>query len=351
MKTLILILTLYLSSITITSGACAYFNRPCQEKAEGEAATCNGDTTIVRPTGTGSKQFCVDSSWHPLTETSLSNCVEIKLQTPTAADGYYLITPSGGDTITYCLGMSQPDGPFTRIFDVRMQYSSPTIHNLTINDMNVEYKKLYFVDKGTSYIDYADGGNDRWKGSGFGTYYMLLRMDTMFYYFTPLHSNSYLRLSSHAESPKTEFPRSQLYDQIVTSRVCMVSDDHVANICYNSFKMHLPVPEVHLNLFTDLETINGNTYNGNAYSYYFYIYGGSCNSSCITCAGRNECLSCTSGNLHCPSVSSSPLTGNCDSDCSACQIGGKNSFPVSSILCQGKLYIYIYINMYIYIYI
>ena len=345
MKPLILILILYLASITLTSGACAYFNRQCQEVAQGAAATCNGPFTIVRPTGSG-KEFCVDDNWHTLTETSQPNCVEIKLQTPTAADGYYLITPSGGDTITYCLGMSQPDGPFTRIFDVRMQYSSPTIFNLTINDMNVDYKKLYFVDKGTSYIDYSDSGVDRWRGCGFPTYFMLLRMNTMFYYFTPLHSNNYIKLSSHAEFPKTPIPRDQLYGKIVTSRVCKVAADDVSNICYDSFKMHLPSPGMHLNTFTDVETISGNTYNGNSYSYYFYIYGGSCHTSCTTCAARNECLSCPPGNLLCPSVSSSPHTGTCELNCPSCQIGGKNTFSVSSTLCQGKLYI-----LYIYIYI
>ena len=341
MKPLILILTLYLSSIPLTSGACAYFNRQCQEVAQGATATCNGPFTVVRPTGSG-KEFCVDNSWHTLTETSQPNCVEIKLQTPAAADGYYLITPSGGATVTYCLGMSQPDGPFTRIFDVRMQYSSSEKHNLTINDLNVEYKKLYFVDKGNSFIDFGDSGNN-WRGSGFPTYFMLLRLDAMFYYFKPTSTNNYIKLSRHAESPKTPFPRNQLYDKIVTSRPCKVGSSSVSDICFDSFKMHLPSPGVHLNLFTDLETISGNYYSGNHFSYYFYIYGGSCHSNCNTCAARNECLSCLPGNIHCPTVSSSPLIGTCDSDCSTCQIGGKSTFLVSSTHCQGKLYINIYI--------
>ena len=335
----IILVVLYLPYI---GSICKYFNRPCQEN--NSPPGCTGDLTYVRPSGTpGINEICIDGSWNTYIETTSNNCYQIKQLLPTAVDGYYLITPSGGNTITYCLGMGWTDGPYTRIHDIKNYRAPPGTSPISISDMGVNYNKLYFVDKGTTLYDYAYAAGNFWRNEGFATELIALKFNSTYYSFLP-------EFFSQPATPKVNLQRSSLYDTIDSKSLgkqCNVGYTAKFGLCFSEFKMHLPNKGLRLVRMIDSEGYNGANIGDNQYIYDFYIYVASCDPGCVTCKAKHQCYtSCDTGYLKCDNLGLGPSIIACKSNCNDCIIDGNNTYE-SSQVCLSKyhIYIYIYIRM------
>ena len=316
--------------LPISIKGCLYVNRPCSSTTN-LGQTCNSDRVYFH-SGISPNKLCIDNSWQIVHQSTFSNCYEIKKDDNSAVDGYYQIVDTNGDNrITYCLDMGGSEGGFTRIYDVKNRVVSRSCLSANIPDVHIDYKKLYFIDKGNTVFDYYDGSSTAWTHSAFPTNALSLRFNTTDYNFTPIiHGRSF-------PGGHVGIPRTDIYDSVTTGRPCRHSNTHMPNICLSRFKMHIPDKKVKLTRISDLETL-GNNCGDNKYIHNFYIYGGNCESQCNTCSTPNICLSC---DLLCPTVNGGS-SGTCVGNCDACLIQGKPSYKSSTEdKCFG-IYIYIY---------
>ena len=233
--------------------------------------------------------------------------------------------------------MGQPDGPFTRIHDVKEEEFNGVCGGVAINDLGMSYNKLYFEDKGTSLIDYDAGSNPNCDSRGFSTSYMSLRLNSTYYYFNPILT-AFPWLDHAGESPGMGIPRDQIYETTDVKSggmSCNVCDNIELNdICFSKFKLHMPDEDLHINKITDIETENNNCGN-NKYIYDFYLYVASCHSNCLTCLGVSQCLTCYSALPKlCPTVDGGS-SGACTSTCNLCTIIGENTYEV---IAEEKCY-------------
>ena len=336
-----------------TKCTCKYLNRVCTEKNIGENPSCSGSqSTYVRPTASGGEELCVDGTWQNImSATTYASCYLLKLNLPASTDGYYKITPPlGGESVTYCLGMGDPDGPFTRIFDLHdfVMHGSDggsgannLRYSLTVDDLGMSYNKLYIVDRGNTMWDWWKyGGGDRYTSYGLSTCYMCLMFDGRWNYFNPI-------CATHNESPKYPYPRDDLYNTTNTGKICKVDTTHEANKCFQQFKMHLPSKTSRLEFITDAETISSSYYSDNYYIHDFYIYAASCIPECIRCLGVTECISCDSAYPKLCPLTDGGNKGSCETSCEYCRISGNNTYEFGSPPQCGSMLIEIYIYIYI----
>ena len=239
------------------------------------------------------------------------------------------------------------DGPYTRIHDVKNNIYNNICAGSIINDIGINYNKIYFIDKGNTLIDYSTTAGTLCTSEGFPTSLLRFKFNSTYFYFTPL-----LDIELGTAAPILGIPRGDIYETIdVTSgsRLCDLCDNiQLTDVCFSQFKMHVPAQGLRLNLITDRETYE-NSCADDKYIYDFYIYVGNCHSDCLTCLGVTECLSCYAPpqpSKLCPLVDGGDI-GSCVSACTLCTIIGENTYEkAGEDKCYSNIiYIYIYIRM------
>ena len=305
--------------------------------------TCTEHTTYIRPTASPGKELCVDGTWYPISDAlSYASCYLLKVGDPTAIDGYYEIKGPGGQSVTYCLGMDDDDGPWTRVYDIH-DYHVPKTENfmMTVDDLGMSYNKFYFEDRGNTLWDWFCALANWWKSQGISTYYITLKISDIYYFFSPIYNNFGI-------TPNVEIPRSELYnttDVRLSGKNCKNGNVQQADACFSQFKMHSPVENPVLQLIADAETL-GNNVGNNVFTHDIYAYVASCDPPCSKCLARSVCLACTSPFKFCPSTSTPGAIGSCINSCDDCLIDGVKTSEYTSGLCGSK-YIYLYIYIYI----
>ena len=334
---------LYIYIYIVTEG-CKYLNRVCTDTLSNPG--CTGEEVYVKPTSSRD-EICIDGTWQQITNYNdlyvISSCYEINNQLPSLTDGFYYIKTATEYTITYCLGTSLIDGPFTRIYDIAEHISTGCAGENDVNDLGMSYNKLYFVDKGNTISDLNINNPGVETTAGFSTSLLSFVFNNTYYYFTPT-----LHFDHSVESPKISILRNELFDRVDVispprNAPCIdPTSGNLPNICFSEFKMHLPQPTLSLSKITDVE-ITGGGCTDNEYKYDFDIYVGNCHSDCSTCLGSSQCLTCyPSLPKLCPTVDGG-LTGSCKSSCDLCTIDAKNTYEnITEHKCYSN-YIYIYI--------